>query len=265
MPTREIFLGDLSNLKLFDILKTLLVEKKTGALVIKGKENGEIYLETGNIVDAKTTHVSGEEAFLAIMGWRMGKSTFKPDMVSKDKTISGPAEQLLLKWSYRRQEWGKIKEVIPTPNTIFRLSLQQTPVEKNIRADQWNILALANGVRTVSEISEAVGWDEFKTSKMIYQLVQTGLLEKVEDQKPLRKKRVGESFFPTLEYELKRVMGPVATFLIEDKLAEFGETKDYFPEDQVSLFVELLSEEIGHEAKRKEFVRAIMEFLSRAR
>ena len=110
-----------------------------------------------------------------------------------------------------------------------------------------------------------MGWDEFKTSKMIYQLVHAGLLEKVEDQKPARKKRVGESFFATLEYELKRVMGPVATFLIEDKLAEFGETRDYFPEDQVSLFVELLSEEIGNEAKKKEFVRAIMEFLSRAR
>ena len=141
---REIFIGDLSSLKLFDILKTLLVEKKTGVLVIKGKEDGEVYLEGGYIVHAKTTHSSGEEAFLAIMGWRVGKSTFKPDVVSREKTISSPAEQLLLKWSYRKQEWGKIKEVIPSPNAIFRLSLQQNPAEKNIRADQWNVLALAN-------------------------------------------------------------------------------------------------------------------------
>ena len=40
---REIFLGDLSSLKLFDILKTLLVEKKTGVLVVTGKDNGEIF------------------------------------------------------------------------------------------------------------------------------------------------------------------------------------------------------------------------------
>ena len=259
---REIFLGDLSSLKLFDILKTLLVEKKTGVLVIKGKEDGEVYLEGGYIVHAKTTHSSGEEAFLAIMGWRVGKSTFKPDVMSKEKTISGPAEQLLLKWSYRKQEWGKIKEVIPSPNAIFRLSLQQNPAEKSIRADQWKILALANGVRTVSEIAEAVGWDEFKTSKMVYQLIETGLLERAEEQRPVRKKKVGENFFPTIEYELKKVMGPVAPFIIEDKLAEFGETKDFFPQDQVALFVELLSEEITIDLKKREFVKAMSEILS---
>ena len=259
---REIFIGDLSSLKLFDILKTLLVEKKTGVLVIKGKEDGEVYLEGGYIVHAKTTHSSGEEAFLAIMGWRVGKSTFKPDVMSREKTISGPAEQLLLKWSYRKQEWGKIKEVIPSPNAIFRLSLQQNPAEKSIRADQWNVLALANGVRTVSEIAEAVGWDEFKTSKMVYQLIETGLLERAEEQRPVRKKKVGENFFPTIEYELKKVMGPVAPFIIEDKLAEFGETKDFFPQDQAALFVELLSEEITIYLKKREFVKAMSEILS---
>jgi hypothetical protein len=259
---REIFLGDLSNLKLFDILKTLLVEKKTGVLVIKGKEDGEVYLETGNIVHAKTAHSSGEEAFLAIMGWRVGKSTFKPDVMSREKTISGPSEQLLVKWSYRKQEWGKIREVIPSPSAIFRLSLQQSPAEKNIRADQWNVLALANGVRTVSEIAEAVGWDEFKTSKMVCQLIETGLLERAEEQRPVRKKKVGENFFPTIEHELKKVMGPVAPFIIEDKLAEFGETKDFFPQDQAVLFVELLSEEITIDLKKREFVKAVSEILS---
>ena len=260
---REIFLGDLSNLKLFDILKTLLVEKKTGVLVIKGKESGEVYLEAGDIVHAKTAHSSGEEAFLAIMGWRVGKSAFKPDVMSREKTVSGPAEQLLLKWSYRKQEWEEIREFIPSPNAIFRLSLQQNPAEKNIRADQWNVLALANGVRTVSEIAEAiVGWDEFKTSKMIYQLIETGLLERAEEQRPVRKKKVGENFFPATEYELKKVMGPVAPFIIEDKLAEFGETKDFFPQDQAALFVELLSEEITSDPKKKEFVKAMTEILS---
>ncbi|MBP1714131.1 MAG: hypothetical protein H6Q42_2334 [Deltaproteobacteria bacterium] len=37
---REISLGELSNLKLFDVLKNLLVEKKSGMLVVKGKEAG---------------------------------------------------------------------------------------------------------------------------------------------------------------------------------------------------------------------------------
>jgi len=67
---REISLGELSNLKLFDILKTLLVEKKTGVLVIKGKEPGEVYLEAGNIVHAKRTIHQGKKLFYP--SWRGG-------------------------------------------------------------------------------------------------------------------------------------------------------------------------------------------------
>jgi hypothetical protein len=58
-------------------------------------------------------------------------------------------------------------------------------------------------------------------------------------------------------------MGPVASFIIEDKLAEFGERKDSFPQDQAALFVELLGEEIASDPKRKEFVKAMSEFLAK--
>ncbi len=255
---REIFLGDLSNLKLFDIVKTLLIEKKTGVLVVKGKESGEVHLETGSIVHAKTARLSGEDAFLAIMGWRFGRSSFRPDLLSKEKSISAPADQLLLRWSYRKQDWEKIRQVIPSPSAVFRLALQPNPSEKSIRPDQWNVLALASGMRTVSEIVEATGWDEFKVSRVIYQLIQAGMLERAEEQRSIRKKRVAENFFPTVEYELKKIMGPVAPLIIEDKLAEFGEAKEAFPQDQAALFIELLSEEIAHEEKRKEFVKAVM-------
>ena len=118
------------------------------------------------------------------MEWRVGKSSFRPDMVSKEKTIPISAEQLLLKWSYRKQEWGKIREVVPSPRAVFRLLVQKNPVEKSIRADQWNVIALANGSRTVSEIAETTGWDEFKTSKTIYELVEAGLFEKRGDKRP---------------------------------------------------------------------------------
>jgi hypothetical protein len=65
-----------------------------------------------------------------------------------------------------------------------------------------------------------------------------------------------------VENELKKVMGPVAPFIIDDQLIEFGETKDAFPEDQALSFVEVLGEAIPNEAKRKEFKRTMMEFLS---
>jgi DNA-binding MarR family transcriptional regulator len=260
----DLFVGELSKMKLFDLLKPLLTGKKTGMVVIKGKETGEIYLESGNIIHAQTAQFSGEDAFYTMMGWKTGRSTFEPDVSPKEKTILIPSEQLLLNWSYRKQEWEKIRGVIPSSNEIFRLSLQKNLEDKHIRGDQWNVLALASGMRRVFEIAEMLGWDEFKTSKTIYQLVQAGLLEKGEEPKPPKKKYVSvkRDFFPMIENELKKVMGPVAPFVIEDKLVEFGEVKDSFPQDQAEPFVEAISEEISHDLKRKEFIRVMKEFLS---
>jgi hypothetical protein len=258
----EIFLGDLSQVKLFDILKPLLMGKKTGKLSFKGKENGEMFLEIGNIVHAKTPNSSGEYGFFTIMGWKMGRITFEPDELPPERTIPIPSEQLLLNWSSKKMEWERIREIIPSNNAVFRLSLQRDGENKNISPDQWNVLALSNGMRNVSEIARALNLDEFKVIKAIYLLVQAGLMEQVGEQKPIKKKLVRENFFSMIENELRKVMGAVSPFVVDDKLVEFGENKDSFPQDKLLSFVEALGEEIPQDNKRKEFKRAVLEFFS---
>ena len=258
----EISLGDIAQIKLFDILKPLFSGKKTGKVMVKGKEGGELYLELGSITHAKTNSAVGEYAFFSLMGLKVGKASFEPDEVPSERTISISTEQLLLNWSYRKQEWDKLKEVIPSTNAIFRLSIQKSPENKNINADQWNVLALCNGTKTISEIADSLSWDEFKTSKIVFQLVQLGLLEKVEDQKPVKKKPVLEGFFPMVETELKRMIGPLAPLVISDKLSDLGETKDSLGQDQALSFVEKLGEDISNDSKKKEFLRIMTDFLS---
>ncbi len=258
----EIILGDLSRVKLFEILKPLLTEKKTGQVFIKGKEDGEICLEVGDIVHAKTNHFTGENAFFTMMSWMAGRITFDPGAIPTERTISITTEQLFLNWSSRKQEFEKIKEVIPSPHTVFRLSLKQDGKEKNIKADQWNVLALSNGTKTIPEIAKALGWDEYKALKTVFHLLQMGLLEKADDRAHAKKKSVRGDFFSVLELELKKVMGPVASFVIDDKLVEFGESKETFPEERALPFMEALSEEIPNPLKRNEFLRVAMKLLA---
>jgi hypothetical protein len=254
----EMFLGDLSSqIKLFDVLKPLFDGKKTGRVVLDGKGGGELYLQFGDITHAKTGEAVGEQAFFVIMGLKAGKITFLTDEVPKEKTINISTEQLLINWSYRKQEGVKIKEVVPSPNAIFRLSVQKSGGDKNISADQWNILALCNGTKTVADIAETVAWDQLKTSRVISQLAQLGLLEKVDETKIPRGKLVPDHFFLTVETELKKAIGPMAPFVIDDKLADLGETKGSLSQDRASTFIEALSEEISNQTSRNEFLRAM--------
>ncbi len=258
----EILLGDLSQVKLFDVLKPLLTGKKTGRLSFRGRENGEMYLEMGNIVHAKTPNSSGEHGFLTIMGWKTGRISFEPDEPAPERTILIPSEQLLLNWSSKKTEWERIKEVIPSNSSVFCLSPRSEGGSKSISPDQWAVLALSNGARTLSEIAGFLNWDEFKVIRTVYQLVQAGLMEKAGEQKPIQKKLVGENIFSVIENELKKVMGAVSPFVVDDKLVEFGERRDSFPQDKFLSFVEALGEEIPHEGRRREFKKNVMEFFS---
>lgn len=258
----EIFLGDLSQVKLFDILKPLLMGKKTGRLSFKGKENGEMYLEVGNIVHAKTPNSYGEYGFFTIMGWKMGRISFEPEEPPPERTIPIPSEQLLLNWSSKKMEWERIREVIPSNAVVFCISPRNDGESKNITPDQWAVLALSNGARSVSEVARFLNWDEFKVIRTTYQLVQAGLMEQAGEQKPVQKKLVRENVFSVIENELRKVIGAVSPFVIDDKLVEFGEKKDSFPQDKLSSFVEALGEEIPHDERKKEFKKNLMGFFS---
>jgi len=258
----EIVLGDLTQAKLFDILRPLFGDKKTGRILFSGKEGAELYLELGNITHAKTSHAVGEYAFFTLMGLSSGKALFEPDKIPPERTISSSTEQLMLNWSSQKQEWDKVKEVIPSPNAVFRLSLQESPENKNINADQWNVLALCNGTKTVSEIAEMLNWNELRASKTILQLAQLGMLERAGEHKPTKKKPVSENFLTTVETELRKVIGPMAPLIIDDKLSELGATKDSLAQDEALPFIEKLSEDISRDSKKKEFLAVMTSFLN---
>ena len=57
------------------------------------------------------------------------------------------------------------------------------------------------------------------------------------------------------------MIGPMAPIIIDDKLSDLGVTKDSLGQDQASSFIETLSEEISREAKKKEFLRVMTDFL----
>jgi hypothetical protein len=231
-------------------------------LLIKGREDAELYLTNGSIVHARTFDSLGQSAFFAIMNWETGKILYDSDAKPPERSIDIPTEQLLLNWSYKKHHLEKIREVIPSKDLIFRLSLLKNEADKSISADQWNVLALCNGVRTVSQMIHDLKWDELKTLDIIYQLAQLGLIEKAEAQKPLNKKLIGKDFFRMLESELKKVLGPISPLIIQEKLTEFGETEDSFSSDLALYFVKAVGEEVPDKQAREQFNKEAIKFVS---
>jgi hypothetical protein len=113
-----------------------------------------VYIEGGNIIHAKIGPSMGEDAILAMMEWDSGRVTFNWQATTEEQTVYMPTEQLLMIWTDRENEWKKVKELIPSSNVVFHISINGAPEDRGISGIQWKILALCNGSRTVYEIAE---------------------------------------------------------------------------------------------------------------
>ena len=76
---------------------------------------------------------------------------------------------------------------------------------------------------------------------------------------------VDGTFFAQIEHELTKVMGPVATLIIDDEVATLGVAKDAFPRDRVAELVEKVSSEITDEDKRASFQQIMLEAIGTLR
>lgn len=253
----KYFVGEIMETGPYDLIKPFLEGKRSGMIAISGKNAGEIHIEGGEVVHAKTGSVEGEEAFLAMMEWTSGKATFDWEVTAKERTVPVATGALLLKVEERKEDWKKVKEMVPSSWAVFKISTDARSGDVRLGGDEWRILSLASAGMTVADMAKHLDWDLYKTSKAICDMVGNGLLARTNDgvgtvtSSPVR--YINGEFFSFVDVEFKKIMGPIAPIIIDDKLMELGETRDAFPEDRAAPFVDALALEIPDVARRMEF------------
>jgi hypothetical protein len=252
-------IGDLSKARLFDLVNPLVDGKKSGMVVIEGKGDAELYVEGGNIVHGKTDTLTGEEAILAIMDLDNGQVWFNWQVSPEKRTVTMVTEQLMSNWAEREAEWRKIKTVVPSSDTVFSIVVESPGGDKTILERQWGVLALCNGMRSVSEVAGQLGRSMFEVSQTICEMVGLAVLRETEITgipKARLKETIDETFFVTIETELKKVLGPIARIIMNDTLAAFEESRDAFPKDRVESFIGTVCDQIAEEQKCERFAKA---------
>lgn len=258
----DVFMGDLSQIKLVDILRLLVSGGKTGKLILsKGSDSGEIFVENGVVTHASCRANSGEEALFTMMTWTIGKFNFVPGVVPEEKSIETSTDELLEEGKRRIEEWENIRETIPSMDMVFRLAGQRGSDDISLKPAEWNILTQVDATRSVGEISNALNLDEFGVAKILHRLYSAGLLEAVERPQPPPEKGVGGEFLKKVDEELAKALGPIAPVIVDDQIAEMGEERDSFPRNKAAELVEAVSSEIADEGKRIRFQRNMLEIL----
>lgn len=145
------------------------------------------------------------------------------------------------------------------PQTVFRISSEGASGEVHLSPEAWRVLTQVNGSRSLAEIATNLNADAAKIAQTADELVRLGLLAAAQDSTTPIRTTVNGVFFENISKEFVRVVGPIGPILIDEEIANLGESREDFPRDKVSSLVERVSAQIPDEKKRLNFQRIILE------
>jgi len=106
--TKKGITGNLAEIHVTDLIQMLFAGGKTGALkLFKEDENGEVFFNQGQVINARYKHVEGVEAFNLLVRWGHGLFILDPDAQLLDQIIFYSTEMLLIEacrvWDEEKQ------------------------------------------------------------------------------------------------------------------------------------------------------------------
>ncbi len=124
-----------------------------------------------------------EEALCRPFRWTTGRYRFvsQPSVdLAEGKVGPLDTERLLLEGIRRVDEWPVIREKIPSPAMVFRVSSRPDMLQpKQIEPNEVKMLDLVDGKRTVQDLVDASGMGEFEAMRGLALLVGAGAIASI--------------------------------------------------------------------------------------
>lgn len=172
------FQGSIQELPVPDIIQLVSVSGKTGMFtLVRGNERGFIYLKNGQMVHARLSDLTGEEAIYALAIWSSGDFQFTPGEETDVSSIEQSNTSLLMEAARRLDEWKVLSRKIPAIDYVPSFLVRDSPEPVTLSPPEWNLVIHVDGKRTIEELARTVNLSSFETAKVLYGLITSGLVE----------------------------------------------------------------------------------------
>jgi hypothetical protein len=162
-------------------------DRELGVLLINAGR-----LSRGEIEDGVRRHVLG--TVYRLFTWPEGSFRFDPNYlpVKNRITISIGLENVIVEGSRRIKEWERLQDELPDLNRALKFADRPGTNVRNISlsVEEWRVISFINPRNTIQQIAQYNNLGEFQIRKIVYGLLQAGLVEilpvpGMEQQKPI--------------------------------------------------------------------------------
>jgi len=185
LGTRLVHAGVISEKQLRQALGLQKIQTREKA----SRRLGQILIDEGYL-DGRVLETFIQEqihdTLFDLFRWEEGELRFEADEDCPDEDIgiSVSVENIIMEASRRLELWDRIRQKVPTPETEFMMAAApgDKSAEIHLKPKEWMVLCYLHGGRSVRELVDLTGYDEFETSRILYGMYSAGLIDRLDDE-----------------------------------------------------------------------------------
>lgn len=137
-------------------------------------------LEAGGVDSSLVKRLALEQAVDAVfdlLRWPNGDFAFAMGEENPDDVgLAVSADKVVADATARRDSWESLSRLIPSPEVVLTMPVVQPDGAASLAPDEWALLSLIDGERTVGVLVDVSGAGQFTVVSTLASLVQRGLL-----------------------------------------------------------------------------------------
>jgi hypothetical protein len=153
------------------------------------KELGMLLISAGYVTQRDIVNSIRNDILETVYGlftWSDGLFHFEPNQLPSDDVIAVPIDldNIILEGSRRMKEWERLQDELPDLNMALKFTDRPQAQLRNINlsVDEWRVISYINPRNSIKQIAQRIGMDDFQMRKLIFGLLQAGLVEMVEPE-----------------------------------------------------------------------------------
>jgi hypothetical protein len=138
------------------------------------------YVSQDDIVQSVKSYML--DIVYTLFSWSEGEFQFDQNTLPSEDRIAVPInlENVILEGSRRIQESELLENELPDLNSVA-LRFTENPDTRlrdvNLSVEEWRVISFINPRNTVKQIAQSNGMDDFQIRKIVYGMLQAGLIE----------------------------------------------------------------------------------------
>lgn len=170
--------GMFATFPLRELIDMIAYSSVTGVLnIYETNQSGHLYFRDGQLYHVDRGEQYGLEALAGLLELPDANFAFVSDIVTDQESLWGNLDYHLQMAERLAVRWRQIRAYVPSMDLVPVLTMSVEAAQRRVGAARSNFIVAVDGVRSLAQIAEELGWAEIDIAEAAAQISLDGVID----------------------------------------------------------------------------------------